>query len=439
MLAADRRRGQGEDAEDGRIHAEDARPDGDLDPNVRTAFLVLGRIPLDEEIDGDVEQQHDRPQPDEHKSHAREVAGEFDVLEVVAEVLGEVGGVLIALGGFLAQTLHADAIDLAADAGLPLAGRDRLLADGPFEEVHLRLARPRRDGRLADEHLVEGRAQPIDVAGSGRLAGDLFGGDVGERPRDPVGLSGARSRGVVDDGESEVSQQGDVGVRVDEDVVRLDVAVDHAVTVRLGEGAGDSAQVADGVGLLQALADTIGEGAAALDQFHDVERPAPVLAEGEDADAVGMAEPGGGPDLDEELRHRLRAAPVRPQHLQGDQLLGALLPRLVDDAHAAAPQFREDFVALQLGERGRLAAQGMTDGSGQRLEAVGRVQQRGQPVGEVAVAVEEGAAVHRLAPVAPILVVHESLEQRVGRLVDGRFGEVHGFGPSSSSRRCRPR
>jgi hypothetical protein len=40
---------------------------------------------------------------------------------------------------------------------------------------------------------------------------------------------------------------------------------------------------------------------------------------------------------------------VRPgqQHLQGDQAIEALLPRLVNNAHAAAPQLGHDFVAGQ--------------------------------------------------------------------------------------------
>ena len=102
------------------------------------------------------------------------------------------------------------------------------------------------EGDVAGEHLEERDAQRVDV----RLAGDdvaqrLLGGDVvGRAENAPVGgqtLVGERA------GDPEV---GDLGraFGVDEDVLRLDVAVDDAALVGGAERARDLDRVGDRLG-----------------------------------------------------------------------------------------------------------------------------------------------------------------------------------------------
>ena len=106
----------------------------------------------------------------------------------------------------------------------------------------------------------------------------------------------ARGLGRAGPGDAEVGQPG--VALPQEDVLRLDVAVDHVAAVGVLQGVGDAAGDADGVAHREPAfaAEAVAEGAG-LDVGHDVPEVAFILARVVDRQDVGMVEPGGELDL----------------------------------------------------------------------------------------------------------------------------------------------
>ena len=89
---------------------------------------------------------------------------------------------------------------------------------------------------FAGEHLVPDNAKGVDVAGGGRtLPHGLLGGEVLGGSDDAPGLG--QGRGVSEAGDAEVRELGGA-VGCDQDVGRLDVAVDDAAPMGDREGGG---------------------------------------------------------------------------------------------------------------------------------------------------------------------------------------------------------
>ncbi len=137
--------------------------------------------------------------------------------------------------------------------------------------------------------------------------------------------------------------------RVDEHVGRLEVAVQDAVLMRIVDGLGDDLDVARGTGGGQWLAGGEPGEALALDKIHGEEGPTLVRANFVDGDDVCVLQTGG--------RRRFRAEPLgqvlarlvaEQEHLHCDNAAKALLPRLVNDPHAAAGDFFEQFVVAEV-------------------------------------------------------------------------------------------
>ena len=86
--------------------------------------------------------------------------------------------------------------------------------------------------------------------------------------------------------------------------------------------------------------------AAAVDELQREEGQAVVLADLVDLHDVRVLQAGDGLGLGPEAGQLLGAGVVAGQdHLQGDDAVERELPGLVDDAHAAAAQLAQDFVA----------------------------------------------------------------------------------------------
>ena len=208
----------------------------------------------------------------------------------------------------------------------------------------------------AGERLPEEHADRPDVGGAGGvLAGQPLRGDVGERPGHVA--DGGEGVGVLELGEPEVEQlHGDLVAVLEHDVGRLDVAVDDALGVGVGErfehlgGGLDGAPVVD-----RAAAEGLAQGPACDVGVGDVDVPL-VAGQGEGPQAARMAQHRRRIDLALGARAGL-ALPL--DDLQRDVAARLFVVGEPDRAAAPAAERPERPVAAQhqvvLGERdGRL-------------------------------------------------------------------------------------
>ncbi|KZE92045.1 hypothetical protein AVP42_02901 [Agromyces sp. NDB4Y10] len=204
--------------------------------------------------------------------------------------------------------------------------------------------------RTALEHRVERRPEREHVGGeAGRFAARHLGCQVGGRA---VHEPGRGDRGVAERlRDAEVADQRRP-VLADQDVARLHVAVHDAPAVRGGECRADLG--ADARGLLRR------EGAVLLqqrrqrrrlDELHDDARLALVLDDVEHRHGVRMVQAGADPRLAHgplggDLAFLVGELRLGAQQLQGDGALEALVPRVPDDAHAAAADQLHEAIAV---------------------------------------------------------------------------------------------
>jgi hypothetical protein len=162
-----------------------------------------------------------------------------------------------------------------------------------------------------------------------------------------------RQLGRVEARDAEV---GDLHAAVVEqdDVARLDVAVDDAALVRVLQRGEQLGHQPAGLGEREALA-RIEQAlqVAAAHQLHDDERRigAGVLAVLVDGDDAGMAEPADGlglaPEAHSQLGGEVRIGLIEPQHLDRHRALDHRIEAFVDHAHGAAPELAADQVLAE--------------------------------------------------------------------------------------------
>ena len=220
--------------------------------------------------------------------------------------------------------------------------------------MHERLLRRRIGERdLSGEHGEGDEAQRVDVGADVEwLAGELLGTHVFRGPdRHPHGRDGLpTSPGRL--GDSEVHQLHElpaVGIPRDENVVRLEVAVDDSALVRRGEGVRDLTRQLTGIRQRQrASATDEGGERFTLDVLHrEVKRAVGRLPEIVDGGDVGMV------DL-----ARVRGLPVEPadgiggwrergaHHLHSAQPPHAHVLGEIHAAHASLAQRPDDTIAV---------------------------------------------------------------------------------------------
>ena len=245
-----------------------------------------------------------------------------DGREVAAEL---VGGLVPGVAG-LGQGVEDDGVDVLGELLGEPRRRDRRLAHVLVGDGDRAVAGERRPaGQQLEEHAAGGVQVGARVDG---LALGLLGREVLRRADDGLGL-GHRRVGVGHRaGDAEVHDL-DGAVVGDHDVRGLDVAVDDAVAVAVGEGVEDPLGDAEGLGRRQraALGEDLAQGPA-VDVLHDdeghLDLGAPALDEGVlavvvDGDDGGVVEPGGRLGLAPEPGdERLVAGEVAAEHLDGD-------------------------------------------------------------------------------------------------------------------------
>ena len=153
---------------------------------------------------------------------------------------------------------------------------------------------------------------------------------------------------------------------VQQDVLGLDVAVDHALAVGVVEGAahlaGNPHRVGDGELFLAVdpVADRLSRHIRHHVEEEAVRRPA--VEEGQD---MRMLQVGGGLDFAQEAFSADDRGQLRPQHLDGDLAVVLQVGGEVDGGHAALAELPLDAVAVGQGggeaiRRGRLHSQRCT-------------------------------------------------------------------------------
>ena len=206
--------------------------------------------------------------------------------------------------------------------------------------------------RLAGEHLIKHRAQRVDVgtAIDGAVAGRLLRAHVRGRAETQARLGDAMSAGLRDrERNPEVGD--DRLLLLKQHVLRLEVAVDDVVAVRVVEGARDRRRYADGfVDRKLLLAIEPLSKRLAFDEGHDVEeRSARRLSGVEEREDILVLEVRGDADLGEEALDAHHRGEVGVQDLERDVSVVFEVAREIDGRHAPGADLALDDVAI--GER----------------------------------------------------------------------------------------
>jgi len=233
--------------------------------------------------------------------------------------------------------------------------------------------------RLSAQHLVEDAAEAVDVAAPVHLrrATGLLRAHVGRRAdREPDLGQALAARGLARGGDAEVGH--DRLVPVEQDVLGLDVAVDHPVPVRVVQPQGDLAGDADGGGYRQpTLAlQSPAQGLARHVRHHVIEEPVG-LAGVEQRKDMRVGKAGDGADLPEEALGSHRCRELRVDDLEGHR---PVMPEIVgeeDRGGAAATQEREAPVGLPLDQVALLKRDRETLVHGHRHWPVRKLQRAG--------------------------------------------------------------
>ena len=166
----------------------------------------------------------------------------------------------------------------------------------------------------------------------------------------------------VERGDAEVGHQ---GVAVGEqDVLRLDVAVDDPLAVRVPQRLRHLAHQAHGVhGGERAVAAEAVAQTLALHVGHREPEHAVGVARVVHREYVGVLQAGGEADLATESLRSHRVRELRVEHLEGDGPVVSEIAGQVDRSHPAAAELAAECVAFPqgLGERGQNVGDG--DGS----------------------------------------------------------------------------
>ena len=236
--------------------------------------------------------------------------------------------------GLLRQETQDQIVERLRDLGVDQARRAwRLL-----EVLHQEGGDVRRlEGEAPCDHLEEDDADGVEVDAGARLAmADALRGHVLRRPEQLAGSGQARVAARARDPEIEqLHQIRAVLARADEDVLRLQIAVNHLEIVRARDASGDldhdPHRACDGE---RPLGDEVRQDAAAQDLHHDVRGVVLRLALVEDLDDVGVAELLRALGLPAKaLAHDVVGGERRVQDLDGAGAIDELVARAVDGGH----------------------------------------------------------------------------------------------------------
>jgi hypothetical protein len=246
---------------------------------------------------------------------------------------------LLQVGG---HGLEDDLLQPLRDVGVQLARRHGIAVDVLYRYLLGRLA---GIGQLPGEHLVHDDAQRIYVApGVGHRALGLLRRHIVHGAHGLVGIAGQAALQLRD---AEISHL-DGAVLQQHDVLGLDVAVDYAPLMGVGQGLGDLRGKMQRLLPAQRalLLHVLLEGDAVHQLHHDVFHAVavPHVVYGYD---VGVGEHGNGLRLGLEALLRLVVGgQIVPQYLDGVVAVQPVAQRLVYDGHAAVADTLQNLVAV---------------------------------------------------------------------------------------------
>ena len=291
-----------------------------------------------------------------HRSAGLE-AGRLTIALQALEVRADLAGVLIAKLPILFQALADDALQFLRQPGIQSSHRrGRAIQDAVEDQPHAVAVKRWR----ARGHFVQHDAEREQVgAGVKVLRSHLLGRHVRDRskraPRTRQAVDRRHGRrGVItaascsDLGQPEIENLR-VSARGDEEICRLDVAVDDAGRVRCFERVGDlDRQRQQPIDLERAPCDLMLQ-RRPVEKLHDEKRAAVLLADIVDRADVGVVQRRCGSRLAAESCQRVGIPrQVWRQELQRDKPMQPRVLGFVDDAHAAATQLLDDAI---VGER----------------------------------------------------------------------------------------
>jgi hypothetical protein len=239
----------------------------------------------------------------------------------------------------------------------------------------------------AGQQEIERGAQAVDVGPDVHHVAvhRLLGGHVVHGADRALGVPPAEvvGRVVEEAGQAEV-EDFDRTRPVEEQVGRLDVAVDQAGLVGVLQAEGGLADVVGGPhGVHRPVALDDGVQRAAVNVLHDEEVQPAVAVDVVTADDVGVLELGDGPRLAAEALQGHGVAGAVGEHLDGDAAAHDRVLAQVDLAHAAGAERPQHLVLATEDEVAPLAAQQLLDVEA-RQQAVAHqgVGRRPRPVGQ---------------------------------------------------------
>ncbi len=287
------------------------------------------------------------------RAGAAGVGSGFCLLGGEFQIRGERGHVGIAIAGVALQSARNQGIKNRRKGGPHLVQRPGLAAVDRFNQLHQALA---LKWQFAGKHLKEDHAQRKNVGAliDGKVL-VLLGSGVTKRAHERAGsgehLLGRHGSSGVGAllGQAEIDNF-DLVVTGDEDVLRLEIAVDNAGGVSASEGIGDLQGVAHGLANGKAVGGDEMAQRLAVDIFHDDEVAVGLGKKIVDGDDVGVIQSGS------RLRLALEALAGNAgvgvgsgglgerQSLEGDVAIEEAVSSFVDDAHAATADLFNDLV-----------------------------------------------------------------------------------------------
>jgi hypothetical protein len=264
----------------------------------------------------------------------------------VAQVVGQVPRRAVAVGGTLGQALQANAIQFPRDCLCHLPRRSRLLRLDLLQHGFQAL---RVEGPLPGEQHVQDDAEAVDV-GAGIDAVPLAPGLLRTHVRRGAGEAPPGAEVLLAQGQAEVRHHR-LALAVNQDVRRLDVAVNQVALMRVVQGLGGQADDLRCLrGSRPALPDSVRQVAAFDELGDDVAQAIVGAAEVVHGYDAGVIEAGQDAGLGQVLlRIGSGADPAAVGHLDGHVAAQVVVVTPVDDTEAAFAQLGRDPIAAQPG------------------------------------------------------------------------------------------